>query len=213
MRKTLLFLAVSLCASLVSVAPVSGQPESRREARGGFSMTVHTHSTPGTLFPTKRLEIPYEEGDTFAYSSIPCNRRAPFNDVALNFNPDYPGLQDPAPVRHLFEGTVTRTNPSGTRGTIEGTLTTILCENGQETNDTITFAYRGRFVRVSDDELRVTGSYEIIGGTGRFEDLEGRGSITGSLTCLGPATCADLGYFGDAVFRLRGNYSDPTVPA
>lgn len=221
MRKTFLFLALSLLAPLLGSAPVAGQSqgaERRDEARGGFSLSVHTHSTPGTLFPTDRLEIPYREGDRFAYSAIPCSRRAPVNDVALEFNPDYPGIDDPAPVRHLIEGTVTETSGDGKHGTIEGTLTTVLCVNGEEA-DRIVFAYEGRFVRVSDNELRVTGTYDVVSGTGRFQDLEGHGSIKGVLTCLsfmldrlGAESCEDVGAFTDAVFRLKGTYSDPTVP-
>lgn len=146
-----------------------------------------------------------------------CEDPARFNDVALNFNPDYPGIEDPAPVRHLVEGTVTETTESGDRGTIEGTITTILCEDGEE-GDEIHIEYEVRFRRTSDDQIRVTGTFQIVGGTGEFADLSGQGSITGEFTCLPGVlerqdadSCADLGAFSDAVFRLKGHYQDPTA--
>lgn len=228
MKKACLFLALMAVAPLVAVNPAAAQrpgtPASG--ARGGFSLSVHTHSSQfqgpsgaGTLFPTDPLPTPITEGSDFSYSSIPCSRPAPFNDRSLSFDPDYPGIQDPASTRHFIQGTLTKLSPRGDRGRIEGTLTTILCRNGQESQDRISFAFRGRFHQTSENEMRVTGRYWIIGGTGTFQDLTGRGSINGSITCLpitltrtGAESCADLGVFSDAVFSLEGTYADPTVP-
>lgn len=170
--------------------------------------------------PSAPLEYPVTEGDEFSYSSIPCSEPAPFNDTSLSFSPDYPGIEDPASTRHFIEGTITDLDEGGTSGTIEGTITTILCVDGEESESTITTAFEGRFVQASDKELRIVGSYEIVGGTGVFEDLEGSGKIRGSLTCLdfvlaeeGAESSAELGVFSDAVFQLRGSFEDPTVPA
>lgn len=46
--------------------------------------------------------------------------------------PNYPGLADPASVRSVLSGTVTKTKDSGDRGKIRGTITSYLCQGGQE---------------------------------------------------------------------------------
>lgn len=173
---------------------------------------MHTHSeNPETLLFGKQVDpLPFpvpEDSTHFAYSSRFCNLRAPFNDVGLNFNPDYPGLDDPAPVRHLVEGTA----ENGDSGTVAGTITTVLCVEGEESASTITFAFEAQFTETSDDLAKVKGTYEITGGTGIFEGLTGEGSITGEFTCLDPETCAEVGVFEDAVFELKGTYENPDV--
>lgn len=224
MRKAYIWLVAAVLVSTAgAVASAGPRAANKDKAQGGISLTVHAHSSEfkspqghQTLFPTNPLDIPVASGDSFSYSSVPCDRAAPFNDKALNFNPDYPGLEDPAPVRHFIEGTIGQVD--GDRGTLDGTLTTILCVDGDESAHQIFSTFHGRFKQVSDNELRVRGTFEITGGTGMFEDIRGGGSIKGSLTCL-PGTlasqqadsCADLGAFADAVFRLAGTYSDPTT--
>lgn len=174
------------------------------------------------------MPFDFEEGDTFAYSSRTCDRRAPFNEVGLDFNPDYPGVDDDdgtAAVRHQVTGTVTEDN--GNTGTIEGTITTVLCEDGEETDNVIVTHFEARYRLVSDDELQIIGHYEISPeeSTGTLADVEGHGSIQGVFTCLGQETCAELGEFTDFVAArgdltkgpgeirpgLVGTYSDPTV--
>ena len=211
MRTTrLIVIALVVLGSLGAVGSAGAQTASpQRKASGGLSLTVHAHSSSRTLFPTTPIPSPITEGN-FSYSSVSCGRRAPFNDVALNFNPDYPGIPSPAPVRHLLQVTITETD--GTKGTAEGTLTTILCENGQETENVIVTSFEGRFRQVSENEVKFTGRFEITSGTGIFEDLDGQGSIKGSFTCLS-GSCTQQGKFADAVFRLKGHFEDPTVPA
>lgn len=193
---------LALLAPPVLATPAAAQ---QTPASGHMSLSVHAHSSQftDTLFASDPLETTFAAGDAFSYSSIPCSRPAPFNDTSLNFSPDYPGVEDPASTRHFVEGTITSVDGSGRTGTVEGTITTILCVGGEESQSTITTAYTGRFVR----------SYEIAGGTGIFDGLEGRGAIRGSLTCLprtleatGAQSCADLGVYADAVFNLSGGY-------
>ena len=213
MRRTLLTTAVAVLGTLAGLGPAEAQPPAADGASGGIQMTVHTHSrndpnSADLLFPTDRLSFNFVQGEDFSYSSRPCGGRAPFNDLGLDFRPDYPGVDDDADgtaaVRHHVTGTVTEVN--GDRGTIEGTITSVLCENGAETGNSIVFTYEARYVRVSDDEVRITGKWEISSGTGTFADMEGHGNIQGIFTCLGAATCAQLGYFTDFV-GVRG---DPT---
>lgn len=194
-------------------------------------MTLHTHSgNPATLlFPNvERLPFDFNQGDTFAYSSRLCSGNAPFNDVGLDFRPDYPGVDDDdgtAAVRHQITGTVVEDN--GDKGTIEGTIRTVLCEGGQATGNVIVTHFTAKYRLVSDDELRIIGQFEISPdeSTGTFADMEGHGSFQGVLTCLGAATCAELGEFTDFVGArgdltkgpgeirpgLVGTFSDPTV--
>jgi len=203
-------LGVALLAPFAVVGPATAQQNESQPAgaSGGFSLTVHSHSEGDLLFGTDPLPFPIPHGSTsFTYSSRACNQSAPFNDVALDFSPDYPGLDDPAPVRHKVEGSA----QDGKRGTVTGTITTILCESGAETKNTITTSFTGKLRQASDDQVPVTGTYQITGGTGMFQDITGHGSITGQFECLGPETCVETGELTDAVFRLKGSYADPTV--
>lgn len=228
MIKRSAILLIALLASLATAGSATAQQERQPGSgqSGGFGLTVHSHSSefgggpggaPLLMSGTEPLPLPITETG-FSYSSVACEDPARFNDVALDFNPDYPGIDDPAAVRHIVEGTVTDVDDSGTKGTVEGTITTFLCENGQE-GDEIHIAYEGQFQQDSDNEAKLIGTtFEITGGTGRFADLDGQGSMTGSFTCLegvlereGAENCADLGAFSDAVFRLRGQYEDPTA--
>lgn len=227
MKTKCLVLAFALVSSLASMAPAGAQqqPSPRNVARGTFSLSVHTHSSQfggpsgaGTLFETDPLPFPPGRAD-FSYSAIPCNRPAPFNDQALVFRPGYPGLVSPAAVRHFVEGTLTPTTRSGDRGIVRGNITTILCLNGMLQADRIFLTFHGRYTRTSDNEVVMTGTFRIAGGTGRFADLSGAGSMEGQLTCLPPilqregaADCADLGVFSDSVIRLRGSFVDTTFP-
>ncbi len=130
-----------------------------------------------------------------------------------------------APVRHQVRGSVTE--DGGDTGTIEGTITTVLCEGGEETENVIVTNFEARYRLVSDDALQIVGRYEISpeDSTGTFADLEGHGSVRGIFTRLGQPVCADLGEFTDFVAargdtsrgpgRIRpglvGSFSDPTV--
>ena len=235
MRSMRMMLASAAVATLAVVEPAGAEPQNaaKSEARGGFQLTVHTHSSnPATLlFPdVERLQYDFEEGDTFAYSSRTCDRNAPFNDLGLDFNPDYPGVDDDdgtAAVRHQVAGTVTEDN--GNTGIIEGTITSVLCVDGEETDNVIVTNFEARYRQVSDDELQIIGRYQISPeeSTGTFAGLEGHGSIQGVFTCLGAATCAELGEYTDFVGArgdlskgpgeiqpgLKGTFSDPTVDA
>jgi len=243
MRKLLILLAALIAAATVTVAsPAAGKQDSSKAgkqqsskagkhsskgAKGGFNLSVHTHSGPGLLFPWDRLSYGFDEGEDFAYSSRPCSGFAPFNEIGLDFRPDYPGVDDDdgtAPVRHHVQGEIT--DVKRRKGTLRGTITSVLCvrENGASTESehSIVTRFRAKYRRVSDNEVRISGKFALspTQSTGTFEDIRGRGSIKGIFTCLGHVrdpsapTCEDLGYFTDFV-GLRGNTSAPpgeTVP-
>ena len=246
-----MLIVLALIASMAVVAPAGAKKDSARNdkakgearndpARGTFSMQGLTLSgtqfgTPTgnpTLVPTDALETPLTEGASFRYSSIRCSAGpAPFNRVGLDFTPNYPGLADPASIRTVISGTVTKTKKSGDRGKIRGTITSYLCQGGQET-DQITASFKAKYRPTSDTAivlrggritttggLALTGHSKITDGTGRFEDIKGHGKLIAQLTCL-PSTlnrnkatsCATLGAFSELVFDTTGRYKDPTVP-
>ena len=222
MRKLCVLLGVALAVPFVSAGPAGAQQY------GEIRMTIHTHSNPdpnwsGLLFPTDRLSFNFVQGEDFSYSSRTCSGSAPFNDLGLDFRPDYPGVDDDAdhtaPVRHRIEGRVTAVGPN--TGSIEGKITTVLCVPGPsgmvESPHSIVSYFWARYTRVSDNALLISGSFQIspTESTGTFRDMQGGGRIEGRFTCLGhqrdpsQPSCAQLGYFTDFV----GHTGDPTLPA
>jgi hypothetical protein len=247
-----MWIVLTLIACMAAVAPAGAQNDSARndKAKGkarndaatgtismqGLTLSGTQFGTPTgnpTLVPTDALETPLTEGASFRYSSIRCAAGpAPYNNVGLDFTPDYPGLADPASIRTVISGTVTKAKKSGARGKIRGTITSYLCQGGQET-DQITVSFKAKYRPTSDTAivlrggqitttggLALTGKFQITDGTGRFEDIKGHGSLTAQLTCLpstltrnGATSCATLGAFSEAVFDMTGRYRDPTIPS
>lgn len=238
-RLQIVFASALAGAVLVVAGPATArQKDSSKAASGGVKISVHTHSNnnpdfPGLMFSTDRLPYDFAPGDDFSYSSRTCELPAPFVDIGLDFRPNYPGVDDAtgtAAVRYRSQGTVTKVN--GDKGTIEGTLTAVLCvnENGVQTrsDNQIVIEYRAKHRRVSDNEVQLTGKFAIspTRSTGTFEDLTGRGSIKAILTCLrATPTCAERGHFtdfvglrgdtskgvGETVPGLVGSFRDPTI--
>jgi hypothetical protein len=223
-------LVLALASSLVAIP----QPaESRKsDARGGviiegLTLAGSQYGTPSGLPTTEATDpvvIPVAAGDHFKYSSITCsNPFPPWNNVGLHFAPDYPGITDPASVRHEFEGVVRRKKADG-RGTIRGTITTYLCVDGQR-QDRIVTSYKAKFRPTSDTSvtlqsnpvptkggLAFSGRFKVVSGTGRFEDFRASGSLNGQFTRLGtrPGSPADLtppGY-SEVAFQERGTFRE-----
>lgn len=221
MRRTALLTVVVLTVPLATVA---GPASAAHVDEGAFRTSAHAHSEFGSpggadlLFDSRSLAYDLGEGDTFAYSSIPCDEPAPHNDTALVMKPHYPGVDSPDAVRHHVEGTVTElTELNGRRGTIEGTITTVHCEDGVET-DEIVFDYQTRFKQSTNFLRFIAGTWDVAGGTGKFSGLEGEGSLQGGLTCLdlvlqrdAAGSCEELGAFSDAVLQLRGEWRNTTL--
>jgi hypothetical protein len=197
-----------------------------------------TPSGQSTTVATDPLSTPVTKGDAFTYSTITCaSAFPPWNSFGLHFEPDYPGVDEGgtdqgASVRHEFRGTVTKATAGGS-GKIRGTITTFLCENGART-DQIVSRYKARISPTSTTSvplvgggpvpttggLAIDGKFKLVDGTGRFEDLKGKGRLTGQFTCLpqslmrnNAASCTALGGYSEAPFQLRGRFKDPTVPS
>ncbi len=218
MRRTSIYAATALVVPLLTLAASPALAQTEDQNDGAFVMSAHAHSEFGSpggadlLFDADALDYDFEEGENFSYSSIECDEPAPHNDRALRIAPDYPGVDNPDAVRHDIDGTVTEYD--GRTGTIEGTITTVHCDSGDE----IHFDYEARFVEAGDKLQIRGGTWEITGGTGIFSDLEGEGRLTGQLTCLPLVlerheadSCEELGAYSDAVLRLHGQWSDETV--
>jgi hypothetical protein len=241
MKMKRLFVAVALGASLLAFAPTGVGAEPRPPgAKGtitleGLTLAGTQFGTPSglpTTVATDPLAIPVTKGDTFTYSTITCaSPFPPFNRVGLHFDPDYPGLADPASVRHDLRGTVISATPSGNHAVVKGTITSFLCEGGVRT-DQIVSRFTAALRPTTDTSvvlkgggpvpttggLELRGRFHIINGTGRFADLHGNGELTGQFTCL-PRTlqrneaqsCEQLGAFSEVPFQLQGRFKDPTV--
>ncbi|HEV3402008.1 MAG TPA: hypothetical protein VG078_09340 [Acidimicrobiales bacterium] len=235
MRRAAPFFALVMSVSFAVMAPTAANAAtaSGTIVLEGLTLAGTQFGTPSgqpTTVPTDPLAIPVSPGDHFLYSTITCaSPFPPWNSFGLHFTPDYPGIADPASVRHEFEGTVTYA--SGNRGTIRGTITSYLCEGGVRT-DQIVVSYQAAFAPTSARSVPLLGGgpvpttgglvfrggAHIVGGTGRFADLRGGGTLMGQFTCLastlqrnGAQSCADLGAFSEVPFQLRGRFVDPTV--
>lgn len=58
--------------------------------------------------------------------------------------------------------------------------------------------------------MRFRGTFRLAGGTQRYADITGAGTIAGYLFCFAPAGCAGTGTFQDAQVSMQGTYRDPT---
>lgn len=237
MSRAARYLAVAVTASLIVLAPNAAGAATARGSiiLEGLTLAGTQFGTPSgqpTTVATDPLATPVVTGDHFLYSTITCaSPFPPWNSFGLHFAPDYPGIADPASVRHEIEGTVVSANRSGTVGVVRGTITSYLCENGVRT-DRIVSSFTAVFQPTSATSvplvgggpvpttggLALSGAFTITGGTGRFADLRGGGSLLGQFTCLastlqrnGATSCADLGAFSEVPFQLRGGFVDPTA--
>jgi hypothetical protein len=230
-------LSLLLASASALVLPLAGAGPAHAEqaaASGQVQMTVHTHSGAGLLFPFQRLPYNFGQGSTFAYSSRLCNASAPFNDIGLNFTPDYPGVDTNAThaarVRHGIQGTVTEY--AGPRGVIEGTLTTTLCVQDNSgtwvpSGNVLISHFTAQYILQAENDLHLYGGFQFspTESTGTFRDMQGGGRFEARLTCLGLSSCVPGGVFTDFVAStgdpnlpagqlqpgLTGSYYDPTV--
>lgn len=178
---------------------------------GAISMTMHTHSSgfrgprdvPTLMAETVPLRHPIGE-QRFSYSSVACADHAPYNDVGLRFDPEHPGVRNPAAVRHLIDAAVTGVRDAGTTARVEGTLITYLCDAG-ERGDRIEFTFDGE-LQQQPDLARFREAFEITGGTGRFADIHGSVRCTG--TSHAWTTC-----FGENAPRAARIWADTPTPS
>jgi hypothetical protein len=224
-RKTRAIVAGLLAAALVAVAAVValGQLGDDEEISGSFSMVIMVHSgeSPGgfDIPGTAPWDGEATEG-TFNYRSIPCDGDAPVNNIASDL-PSYGAqVQDsrvPVSMRaHPLEFELAQGD-----NVLEmtGRLTATVCKLGpgptveddpvpDEDKPQIHFDLSGDLDAVSPEAATVDGSFELAGGTDRYEQLSGSGDIAGYFFCFAPDGCQG-GDLADGQFVLRGEYSHP----
>ena len=194
--------------------------------RGSFSMQqmFHTASAQFGVLPNVRPWDGRSRSSTsFVYRGIPCTGQAPVNNIATNlatYNNRIRGSRSPASTRfHPFAFKVQRTR----RGTeMIGRITMTVCQlrNGptpnpdpvpDERKPKIRFAFRAEFKRQNVEEVRFAGTFRILGGTQRYNDLSGSGRLSGYLFCFAPQGCTANGSrFSDGQISMQGRYADPT---
>jgi hypothetical protein len=219
-------LSIAVPLAGADARPTAQSAQSSQGVRGSFSLQqmFHTSSSQFGNLPGVRPWNGRSRSDSsFVYRGIPCTGQAPVNNIASNlptYNGRILGSRSPASTRfHPFRFRVQRTR----RGTeMLGQITMTVCQlrNGPTPNPDpvadprkpkIRFSFRARFQRQNVEELRFDGTFRILGGTGRYDDLTGSGSISGYLFCFAPQGCNGTGRrFLDGQVSMQGRYADPT---
>lgn len=220
MRKVLpALLAISALAfGATSAAGAQQQPG----VTGNFSLMAMVHTTTFDDQGTPRQTTPWD-GETgqgsYSYASIGCDGNAPVNNISTNlttYNSQLSGSRSPASTRnHPLQFTV------APGSTLQGTVALTACklERGPTTDgvadsqrNKIFIEWSTRYERTSPEEVRWSGGFRIVGGTGVYRDISGGGSISGYFFCFAPEGCNSLGEFRDGQYTMTGSFHDPTVP-
>ena len=161
---------------------------------------------------------------SFGYSGIPCTGNAPVNNLGSNlpsYNGRVPGSRLPSSMRmQPVAFTVARRKGGGLEMRARATLVVCHLRPGPTANPDpvpdaekprIIITFRAPFKRETGESLTFAGRFRIVGGTQRYEDISGSGTVNGNLFCLGTETCAQRGNkFFDGQLTLQGTYRDPT---
>lgn len=228
-RPALVAVAVAALLSAIPAAqagPPARDAQSSSAVSGSFSLQQMFH-TSTAQFPNLPGVRPWDgrsrSPSSFVYRGIPCTGQAPVNNIASNlptYNGRVRGSRSPSSTRfHPIRFQVRRTS-RGTEMLGEITMTVCQLRSGPTPNPDpvpdpskpkIRIAFRAEFTRQNAEELRFVGTFRIRGGTQRYEDLTGKGTVSGYLFCLAPQGCAALGNrFTDGQISLQGRYRDPT---
>jgi len=222
-------LGASLGAALAVSATLAtgGALAQERAAHGNFSllMMVHTSSSSfGNLPGVNPWNGSRRSTERHVYRSIPCTGNAPVNNISSDL-PTYGarvhGSRVPSSLRaHPYSFRI-RQRRGGVREMV-GRITFTVCQlrsGPTPTTDPVADAdkpkiyvsFRARFQRTSTESTSWAGTFRITGGTQRYEDLEGVGTMAGYHFCFNPAGCASFGgTLLDGQFAMQGTYRDPT---
>ncbi len=218
---------VGLAAAAV---PTVAQAQTAPGVNGAFSLIqmVHTTSAPsGSAIPLEANAWDgASAGGPFRYSGIACNGNAPVNNIATDlttYNTRLPGSRSPASTRmQPLEFNATPQGPPGTFR-LDGKTTLTVCKLAggptatpdpvpDASKDKIFLTWTAIAEKTSPEEVRWRGSFTLTGGTGVYQDLSGKGQISGYFFCFALEGCANLGQYRDGQLVMNGTYSDPTVP-
>jgi hypothetical protein len=184
------------------------------EGSFGLAAMVHTHNWPANA------EVSPWDGRTngsFTYRAIPCAGNAPMNNIGTNlptYNGLIPGSRSPASTRsHPFRFTVEQ-------GAMTGAIALTVCQlaPGPTTDgrpdaerERIDIAFTATADRRTGEETIFSGSFRITGGTGRYAQLTGGGTIRGYFMCFDPRGCVggNEGRLRDMQYVLEGTFRDP----
>lgn len=195
--------------------------------KGRFSlvMMIHTRSSSfGDLPGVTPWNGVRTQGASFEYRSIPCQGNAPVNNIASDL-PSYGtrvrGSRAPSSMRAHPFGFKLRKNSRGKWEMIGAVRFTVchLRPGPTPSNDPVAdvqkpyidVGFRAKFKRESPEMLRWEGRFRLNGGTQRYDDLTGSGTIAGYFFCFAPEGCVahDRKYL-DGQFVMQGTYRDPT---
>lgn len=233
MKRAMLVAAVALVlgTSAVVAAPGdggsgdAGSAQSERPVRGTFSTVLMVHTTGtsfGDLSGVRAWDGIYREREVFSYRSIGCSGNAPVNNIGTDlttYNARVLGSRVPASIRaHPFAFRFVRDEG---RWVMQGQIELVACKMGpgptpqsdpvpDRQKDRIYVRFFVRTITVNRETARFHGRFVIRGGTGRYEDLRGRGDIAGYFLCFAQGGCAQAGRYADAQMTFSGDYEDPT---
>lgn len=226
-RRPTALLATAATIGAAAAATLAAGPagaQDTRAVRGDFSLQAMAHQSTAQA-PTLFNVRPWNGRSLgrFSYRSIPCSGNAPVNNISSDlpsYNTRVAGSRAPSSTRlHNLTFRVVQ----GKRGKVMlGTTSIVVCQLrsgptpnpdpvSDEVKSRIRVTWRARFVRNNVESVRFRGTFRLVGGTQRYEDLTGTGTIAGYLFCFAPAGCAASGgRFQDAQVSMQGSYRDPT---
>lgn len=222
----------ALGGGVLGMSATSGAQDSpAKPTSGPFSLVMMIHTNKGDaparfgpIPPTRPWNGVAQDGQ-FSYSSIPCTGNAPVNNIASDlptYNGRVEGSRAPASMRaHPFRFRVKQLK-SGKGKVISGRIDFTVCKLGGGPNAApdpvadvdkpkIYVTFRAEYKPATVEQMPWVGTFKIIGGTGRYADLTGSGTIGGYFMCFAAGGCMNTGKeFDDGQFTMQGRYSDPT---
>lgn len=213
--------AVTLMTGLMPVGSAAGAASPAMA--GDFSLMAMVHTTQYQDADLVMQDPNPWDGSAargpYRYASIACTGNAPVNNISTNlttYNSRLPESRSPASTRnHPFEFVVQ--GP-----TLRGSVVLTACQQGPGATespdpvpdgrkDKIFLNWTATYERTSPEEVSWSGRFAITGGTGIYEDLTGRGAVSGYFFCFADEGCESLGEFRDAQYTMTGTYRDPTA--
>ena len=184
---------------------------------GRFHLLGMAHTAD---WPDRKDVAPWDgesEGE-YIYRAIACSGNAPVNNLSSNlpsYNSLIPGSRSPASTRsHPFRFNVTKNRMSGS-------IDLTVCKlapgptddaTADAERDRIRISFQADSKRQAAGEVVFSGCFSITGGSGRYLQLSGEGSIQGAFMCLHPtgeAEAARPTMLRDLQYALVGTFVDP----
>ena len=238
-RWTAVAVVVVLAAVVALARPgaTTGAP-AQAGVNGKFSLILMVHTLASIPEFNVPATTPWNgaaaSGATYMYRSIPCTGNAPVNNISSDlpsYNTRVAGSRAPSSLRaHPFEFRLAQTTVKTGKGKqartqrvweMQGRMTLTVCKlaSGPTPNPDpipdankpkIYVTFRARFTRMTRESIQWDGTFTLAGGTQRYADLKGSGTIAGYFFCFAAEGCGAKGAYEDGQFAMQGTYSDPT---